>query len=739
MNFLKSLGSFTGYNLPYTITSKICESNAESLNSNSIWTISEAVSKSDGSPCTVFDFDVKNPRNSNYVALAKNASRKLKSTRIPGVLRVIDTIETDSNIYIVLEPVLPLSIYIARNGNPSSEATLLGLYVLSRALMHLHVDGKSVHGAVDIDLVFVGASGEWRLGGFELVTNTESDSEQAIYRLSAAHITFRNITPPEVSLKGIDALRGKVVFKLDSYKLGVLIWCLYNNRGSSEVSTTNLLTLAKIPKSLQAGYKKLVQNSPTARVSIEDFLSLGERSYFKTPLILLYRELDEINLKSTAEKLEFMKSLETIKTVAPDGFMEHRVLPELVRLFGVSVQPGSLQQDMAGAATALYYILLLLERLEDTAFQKLVSPVVVQAFAMPDRAIRVTLLTALPTYVDKLTKSDISDRIFLHFLTGFSDTNSTVREETLKGVLPISGKLTDRQLSNDLLRYLAKLQNDDKPEIRTNTVICLCKIARHLNLSSRPGVLITAYNKSLKDKFMPARNAALLSFEACIGYFTPEICCSRVLSSVAPCLLDKLAKVRAQARKVFDMYMAKIEEEAERLPVTNDEDEEDNFAVPTTEPEEDNTNGFSFSLGGLNLSFGGAISKIGGVVDGETISAKSSTSISRSETPIIQDAPSIKKNESKKMEQKNVPANSLWDDEGDEEEFSDGWGDPEPVVAKLSIKPRTTKAPTSTMEAKQKRPQAKKEGGLKLNSKTTTRLNLKLDEDDEGDDGWDGW
>ena len=40
-------------------------------------------------------------------------------------------------------------------------------------------------------------------------------------------------------------------------------------------------------------------------------------------------------------------------------------------------------------------------------------------------------------------------------------------------------------MNNDLLRYLAKLQTDDEPGIRTNTTICLGKISKYFSESVR--------------------------------------------------------------------------------------------------------------------------------------------------------------------------------------------------------------------------------------------------------------
>ncbi|GMM38998.1 Cex1 protein [Saccharomycopsis crataegensis] len=594
MNFLtKTLGSFTsGYNLPFTIGEPI-------ESPNSIWSLYQGTSKSDSTnTCTVFEFDLRDPSKKYYVALARNAIKKLKGTRIPGVLKVYDTSETDSMLHIFCEPVVPLPVYLDQNDQLSDDAVMLGVYVIAQTLKYLNVEGSAIHGGLDISNVYVTESGEWRLGGFELMTSTKSDPDQPLYRLSAASPIFQNIVPPEVSTKGVDSVKSHP-YKLDSYKLGGLIWCLFNKVSDTRSinSSSDFLKVSKLPKFLQPAYKKLMQNSPTARISTEQFLVQGEKSQiFNSGLIRCYRDLAELSLKSNYEKLEFMKSLEQLKPVAPPGFLEYKIIPELANLFSISLS-NQQPQDMNHSATCLYYILSFSEKLKDTVFSKIVAPIIIQAFSLPDRTIRVTLLTSLPQFAPRLSKSEISDKIFGPLLTGFSDTNITIREETLKAVLPIASKLTDRQLSNELLRYLAKLQNDESEIIRTNVVVCLCKLAQHLNSSARAGVLITAYNKAIKDKFPPARKAAIMSFGQNIEIFTPEICCSRVLSSIAPCLLDSSGTVRKLAREVFENYMEKINEEADRLPSKDDVDE---FGHPMNEE------GFMISSSGSSRPNGGS-------------------------------------------------------------------------------------------------------------------------------------
>ena len=49
------------------------------------------IAKEDGSKCSIFSFDIN--ANRSRLPLAKNALRKFKTLRHPGVVKVLDTIE----------------------------------------------------------------------------------------------------------------------------------------------------------------------------------------------------------------------------------------------------------------------------------------------------------------------------------------------------------------------------------------------------------------------------------------------------------------------------------------------------------------------------------------------------------------------------------------------------------------------------------------------------------------------
>ena len=118
--------------------------------------------------------------------------------------------------------------------------------------------------------------------------------------------------------------------------------------------------------------------------------------------------------------------------------------------------------------------------LSDEQYDNRVTPVIVRLFANPDRAIRVSLLDNLPRMIDRLAQKVVNDKIFPQMITGFSDIAPVVREQTVKAVLTVVPKLSDRTINGELLKHLAKTANDEQPGIRMNTTICLGKIARNL-------------------------------------------------------------------------------------------------------------------------------------------------------------------------------------------------------------------------------------------------------------------
>lgn len=68
----------------------------------------ELLLQDDGSPVSIFEYDLGDPAKRNARPLAQNALRKLRTTRHPDVLKFMDAVESDTTIYIMTERVRPL-------------------------------------------------------------------------------------------------------------------------------------------------------------------------------------------------------------------------------------------------------------------------------------------------------------------------------------------------------------------------------------------------------------------------------------------------------------------------------------------------------------------------------------------------------------------------------------------------------------------------------------------------------
>lgn len=207
-------------------------------------------------------------------------------------------------------------------------------------------------------------------------------------------------------------------------------------------------------------------------------------------------------------------------------------------------------------------------KMSDDEFESRLGPVILRLFASPDRAMRVCLLDNLPLMVDRIPQKDINGKIWPAMTGGFTDGAPVVREQTVKAVLYIISKLSDRIINGELLRLLAKTANDEQPGIRTNTTICLGKIARNLGASSRSKVLIAAFGRSLRDPFVHARSAGLMALNATVDVFSDDDCATKILPAICVSIVDREKIVRDQANKAVDTYLQRVRKYASTLPDT---------------------------------------------------------------------------------------------------------------------------------------------------------------------------
>lgn len=186
----------------------------------------------------------------------------------------------------------------------SEETMKWGLFSVAQTVKFINNEASSIHGNIKAASVYTSESGEWKLGGFEVLSNLKDD-EAIIYNHGTLLPDSARFTPPELA-SGWETIKKNPATALDAYDFAILIHETFNGDflGSDQLGQTK-----NIPLAMTTQYKRLCNPNPKARVSVGNFLEQGRRrgGFFDTPLISLTEGVDSIGMKSEDEREEFLK------------------------------------------------------------------------------------------------------------------------------------------------------------------------------------------------------------------------------------------------------------------------------------------------------------------------------------------------------------------------------------------------------------------------------------------------
>ncbi|RMX66668.1 hypothetical protein DD238_006606 [Peronospora effusa] len=503
--------------------------------------------------------------------LTQNALRRIKTLRHPNILAYLDGTEVPNNgpVIIVTEHVMPLADFLMtlrmEYGVHSSEFSMCvswGLRSILMALQFVNVDCKLIHGRLAPQSIFVTKGGDWKLGGFELTAEITSDGPSYMYTAfqQYADTSYKS---PECQRCDWKAVATGPPYGIDIWAFACLMYYVFNDGHfrSSDVSSA-----ANIPPTIRTQYRKAIDDKAARRPSPRKMLNC---SYFDTAFIKRMNFLENLAVKESDEKAAFYKELCANLEMLPRCFGVHKILPALKQVVEFGAAPGAkngLVKLDPSASHMLPAMVQIGSSLSAEEFKAEVLPIIIKLFSCNDRAVRVQLLQMMEKFAvhfdEKLVNSLV---VFDNLCSGFTDAAPVLRELTVKSMLHIADKLSESNLNNRVMKYFAKLQSDPEPAIRTNTTICLGKIASKLNDTTRPKVLFPAFAKALRDSFPHARLAGLRSITACQVYFTPQSMASSIVPAISPLLLDVSTTVRDQAKISLDSFMKKIMDEAAHM------------------------------------------------------------------------------------------------------------------------------------------------------------------------------
>ncbi|KAG1897656.1 uncharacterized protein F5891DRAFT_1046880 [Suillus fuscotomentosus] len=589
MDYLRSFGSAavstlvqkSGLNLPFSLGAKVysCET---------FWTLYDATKREDGSLVSVFEYDLTHPLNKSTIPLARNSLRKLRTIRHPDVLRYIDVVESDSAICIMTERVRPLPLALSQSSSnvprEREDWLIWGLHRISVALAFLNDSASSTHGNVRPNAIFITPSGEWKLGGFEVLSNPKDDLS-VIYTMGGLMPDAMACAPPEVKKEGWSALKDVPVSAADGYALGLLLHAVFNPTHPPPPTAQpphpppQVSSRGAIPLSVFPSFKKLLNPNAKSRMSPKNLLDIGMAEsggeghgfFVHNRLVKVCAGLDGFTLSSESDKASLLRTLKESASSFPPEFVSYRILPCLA---------SALEFGGASAATIVPLVLQFGKNVAPDDYGSVVVAPLVKLFASADRGTRIALLDSLPEFVEKLDKKTVVDKIWPNLQTGFTDTVAIIREATVRAIVLLSPKLSDRILNNDLLRHLARLQSDPEASIRTNTCILIGRLGPSLGYNTKRKVLVPAFSMALRDSFVHARVAGVMAFMATAECFEIEDVASKVVPAILGATLDKEKLVRDQAFKAVELFVKRLEAHASTMPETaSTEDGGDDLAT----------------------------------------------------------------------------------------------------------------------------------------------------------------
>jgi SCY1-like protein 1 len=432
----------------------------------------------------------------------------------PG-LDALDKVAATGNLIIVTEKAIPLDDWL-ENLNPhtaqaNAAAVSWGIYNIVEALGFLHTQAKVAHGMICPDAVFVTPGGDFKLGGFDLVTPLGiadgGGGPTPHFRKYDASVCPADYRSPERLNGRYDTLQQSApVHSIDCYSLAVLIEYIYTHPSAG--------TNGQVPAPLQKALLRMKNESPKLRPRLQPLLKCP---VFDNPYVKAQIFLDEVVSKPAEEKIIFLQSLPDVlnRGVLNENVAIYKILPLLV--MGLRASAGNeaaMSQDI-NRREVLAIVPLLFQIAESylaktpALFQKHITPLVPLLFAVNDRGVRGSILQKISVLESQLDKSALNSSVFEPMCSGFTDSSGPLRELTLKSTVVLVPKLNHANLEK-LVRYLVRLQADPEASIRTNTVIFIGKVAPHLTENSRQK-LIVSVNERCRAKCL-SHCCCLLTF-----------------------------------------------------------------------------------------------------------------------------------------------------------------------------------------------------------------------------------
>ncbi|GAB67030.1 protein kinase [Plasmodium cynomolgi strain B] len=297
-----------------------------------------------------------------------------------------------------------------------------------------------------------------------------------------------------------------------------------------------------IPKRLLPLYSTLLKYS---KKEINMLTILNDESLRTDNTISTMLFLTQIHMKSKSEKVQFLDNLFSKLENISSNVKTEKILPELVQNVEVS----------ESRVTCLKIILTISRELSTEHFDKMIFPTVSKYFSLNDRSIRFVLLENLH-HIERHLTSNHMNEIYNSYLYGFLDNNTSIKNESIKNFIYVFPKLKSNFKSSSLMALLDNLRDSDFC-VKTNTIICVAKIAKHI-LEDKEKILENVYKVGLQESFIQTRLATIQAVKFTYDQFSAKKYASNILPLLVRSLIDDSVEVRLAAFDAMDSVCVQL-------------------------------------------------------------------------------------------------------------------------------------------------------------------------------------
>eukprot|EP00882_Tetradesmus_deserticola_P030191 GHRQ01033880.1.p1 GENE.GHRQ01033880.1~~GHRQ01033880.1.p1 ORF type:complete len:309 (+),score=103.12 GHRQ01033880.1:290-1216(+) len=233
------------------------------------WTHHSCTSKDDGSASSVFKIAAADPNDVKLVA-ARNGVKRLKMLRHPNVLAFKDSLEVQEKgqtvLYLITGAVRPLATVLQEldlSGQHRDEYLATGMLHMTNAVSFINNSCNMIHGNLCMAAVVVTDSLDWKLHGFDLLSEHALTGDFALKH--ASWMVASQYKPAELAKCEWEAVQQGPSWAVDSWGLGCMMQEVFSGQPLSAVE--QLRRTDVIPPALLADYQKLLSSQTGRRLN----------------------------------------------------------------------------------------------------------------------------------------------------------------------------------------------------------------------------------------------------------------------------------------------------------------------------------------------------------------------------------------------------------------------------------------------------------------------------------------